>query len=964
MLRFYLAHGQRLGHSPNIFFDESWYLETHKDASDRVRAGAFRSGFDHYCGVGRDTLAPHWLFDDVLYKALNADVAGANLPSAGFLNRYDHFLRIGSSENRPPHILFDPHFYRAHMPGADLDGAGPFAHFLRRIHEGDEAQTAIYFDPEWYRATYVEVDAAIREGRWLSALHHYLCTDSPADFDPLCQFSEHFYRQDNPDLQPALAAGTLRSGYQHFLSHGVLELRAPTPLIDLRQYRLGAASARHGAGEGSPRDLFARFLEARRRDPPSGSAVTEEQARALYELRARNLAAQLGRQPLDFTLAAPAELSVIVVVHDRFALTMMGLAALRSNYGGAIELIVVDSGSSDETRHIARYVTGAEIMRFASNVGFVRGCNAALPRASAPAVLYMNNDIELAPGCIAAALCRLDTDPAIGAVGGKVLRTHGALQEAGSIIWRDGRASGYLRDASPLAPEAGFVRDVDFCSGVFLLVRGAPLRALGGFDEAFAPAYYEDADLCVRLWQAGYRVVYDPAVQLTHYEYGSARSADAPLALMERHRQTFCRKHRRWLKHRYAHDNRLDVFARSRSAPSHRVLFIEDTVPLHATGSGYGRANDILRGMVALGCEVTVFPVNGCRFEMARVLADLPETVEIMHDRNVTDLDQFLEQRPGYYDVIWVSRAHNLDKIGPALERTYADPDRVSIVLDTEAVFSLREAVRAAMAGTVFDLGRALDREFANVWLCQRVVAVSAAEAQILRRLGLSDIAVLGTMREPTPTPLPYHERTGLLFVGSVHATDSPNYDSLRWFIDEVLPLVREQLGARARLTVAGYTAPGVNLGRWRAHPDVELRGAVEDLAPLYDAHRVFVAPTRYAAGAPYKVYEAAGHGLPVVASELLCRQLGWADGTEILAGDVSDPALFARQIADLYGSAELWTRLRANAVARLQRENAPAEYHTRLCGILEPLPTPARASPRMLRPTLVPESLYPAAAE
>jgi len=113
---------------------------------------------------------------------------------------------------------------------------------------------------------------------------------------------------------------------------------------------------------------------------------------------------------------------------------------------------------------------GATQLRFDTNIGFLKGCNAALPSASADFVLLLNNDVELAPGAVAAALHRLASDPAIGAVGGKVIRTHGLLQEAGNIIWRDGVTSGYLRDASPLAPEANFVRDVDFCSGVFLML--------------------------------------------------------------------------------------------------------------------------------------------------------------------------------------------------------------------------------------------------------------------------------------------------------------------------------------------------------------------------------------------------------------------------------------------------------------------------------------------------------------
>jgi GT2 family glycosyltransferase len=211
-----------------------------------------------------------------------------------------------------------------------------------------------------------------------------------------------------------------------------------------------------------------------------------------------------------------------MAVRDNFALTMQALSSLRDNFPGTIQLILVDSGSTDETQFLERYVRGVQVLRFDSNLGFVRACNAALMLASAATVLYLNNDVELAPGAVAAALDRLTLDRQIGAVGGKIIRSHGLLQEAGCIIWRDGTTLGYMRDASPLTPEANFVRDVDYCSAVFLLVRAAPLRGLGGFDEAFTPAYFEDTDLCVRLRQAGYRIVYDPSVVVHHLEYGTS----------------------------------------------------------------------------------------------------------------------------------------------------------------------------------------------------------------------------------------------------------------------------------------------------------------------------------------------------------------------------------------------------------------------------------------------------------
>ncbi len=96
------------------------------------------------------------------------------------------------------------------------------------------------------------------------------------------------------------------------------------------------------------------------------------------------------------------------------------------------------------------------------------------------------------------------------------------------------------------------------------------------------------------------------------------------------------------------------------------------------------------------------------------------------------------------------------------------------------------------------------------------------------------------------------------------------------------------------------------------------------DLTPLYDSHRIFVAPTRFGSGLPYKVYEAASHGVPVVASDLLGCQMEWENGRDLLSAPTGDPAAFAAHIVTLYRDAALWERLRDAALARLAVENSP----------------------------------------
>ena len=118
--------------------------------------------------------------------------------------------------------------------------------------------------------------------------------------------------------------------------------------------------------------------------PPRELPVAETQARTLFRRRARTMSILHARAPLRFESAGTPVLSVILVLHNQFELTMMALGSLRANYPGDIELILIDSGSTDETIAIQRYVHGAVHFRFDTNIGFLLSCNAALQFATAP----------------------------------------------------------------------------------------------------------------------------------------------------------------------------------------------------------------------------------------------------------------------------------------------------------------------------------------------------------------------------------------------------------------------------------------------------------------------------------------------------------------------------------------------------------------------------------------------------
>jgi glycosyltransferase involved in cell wall biosynthesis len=197
------------------------------------------------------------------------------------------------------------------------------------------------------------------------------------------------------------------------------------------------------------------------------------------------------------------------------------------------------------------------------------------------------------------------------------------------------------------------------------------------------------------------------------------------------------------------------------------------------------------------------------------------------------------------------------------------------------------------------------------------VVAVSARDAERFRKHGTENVKVVGHALDPVPTPSGFDEREGFLFVGAIHEEASPNGDSVIWFLEEILPMIRKALGDSVSFTVAGVNRS--ERVRQLAGPAVRLTGHLPDLTHLYDSARVFVAPTRYAAGIPHKVHEAAARGIPIVATPLLAVQLGWENEDPFLVG--GEAQSFAEQCVQLYRNRHLWLRLREAALARIRDE-------------------------------------------
>jgi O-antigen biosynthesis protein len=970
LLEWHLDHGQRSAHSPNRFFDEEWQRQTWPGLSALIEANAVASAFDAWCRGPHATRAPHWLFEPreygVRYPALTEDV----LAASGFVNRYDHYLRFGASEHRVGHALFIPEIYLASLDPAEAvaASANPFLHYLRGLEAGaTERRTSLWFDNDWYRDRYPEAVDAVRERKYRSLLEHYLCNDRPGEFDPSPWFSEQWYLANNPGLAGSLDSGGFRDAFAHFQAYGQAEGRSPHPDLDLGWYA-DRADVRADMAAGRAPDAFSHWIAI---GHPAGIpgrkapeiAITEPVAAALLRQRAETIIQLFGRHPLDFGYAGTAAISAIMTISEDPAATLMSLISLRCHYHDAIELVLI---GADQSTMIEAHVTGAIMFPIGATVTASAARDAALICATADEVLLLGSGVELAPRAIDNALARLRSDPAIGAVGGRMIQPHGVLAAAGGIIRGDGHLRDYARDASPLVPSANFVRDTDFCTTDFLLVRRDVLTSLPVPPDGIAGTSHDAADLCTRIWRLGYRVVYEP-------DAVAFLAALQPEALPDG-RTAFVAAHAEFLANRSVAHGTDVIGARSPHRGAARILYIEDSLPLRRIGSGFVRSNDVIRALAASGADITVFPMRACQFPLSIARAELPQSVEVMHDSTAADLGAFLAARRDHYNIIWIARTHNLPAVRAAMtasealathepscvpapfgdaageatpaSRSFGSTDATGaapgpfqprIVVDTEAIDAMRAATRAASRGEDFDLEAALCDEFRHLTSDIDIIAVSELEAGQLRAHHRGAVAVLGHALAARPTPRPFAERAGLLFVGAIHDIEHPNHDGLVWFVEEVLPLIEQTLRWETRLTIAGYTAPGVSLERLGRNARVTLRGAVNDLRSLYDSHRLFVAPARFAAGIPYKVHESASYGVPVVATALLARQLGWDDGETILAAEATDPAGFAARVVSLYRDADLWSRTRDAALSRVVAELDPSDFSARVAALLRP---------------------------
>jgi GT2 family glycosyltransferase/ubiquinone/menaquinone biosynthesis C-methylase UbiE/glycosyltransferase involved in cell wall biosynthesis len=599
--------------------------------------------------------------------------------------------------------------------------------------------------------------------------------------------------------------------------------------------------------------------------------------------------------------------SLIISTYGQLEVTLACLRSIAAHPPlTPIEIIVVDDAyPGPEDVSMLRDIPGILLLRNAANLGFLRSCNQAARVAKGRYIHMLNNDTEVRSGTIDALAELLDARPDIGMAGSKLLFPDGRLQEAGGILWADASGWNYGRGESPDRPEFNYLREVDYCSGASIMMRRELFESLGGFDERFAPAYYEDTDLAFRLRAEGHKVVYEPRSVVVHHE-GVSHGTDLTSGIKAHQVLNQERMLTRW-RETLARENydsgQHVVRARDRAKTRKLVLVIEHYALEPDRDAGSRSTMGILDSLIAAGWVVKFWPLNRA-YSPVYTVAMERRGIEVMDHRWPGSLADWLRENGRDLDHLLVIRP---DTAAETLPHILGNTDAVLSFYGVDLHFA--RVRRQAMLDGNPDLLREadfLERLERRVWRnFDLVIYPSEEEAAVVRKISPGTL-VCGIIpfcfEAAPPRSAPVVGRSVLFVAGFAHP---PNVDAAAFLMADIVPRLEARIGP-VTVTLAGSN-PTEQVRRL-AGKDVTVTGYVtdEELAALYASHRVSVVPLRFGAGVKGKVVESLSLGLPLVTTSTGAQGIAGL-GSVVPVHDDADA--IAEHLALLLTDDEAWIR-------------------------------------------------------
>lgn len=602
-------------------------------------------------------------------------------------------------------------------------------------------------------------------------------------------------------------------------------------------------------------------------------------------------------EPISFAQYEKVKVSIIIPAYNHFGYTYACLKSILTNTIKVdYEILIADDCSIDLTSNIENIVSGVKVLHNAENLLFVKNCNNAAKYAKGKYIIFLNNDVQVKYNWLYPLVNLLENDEDIGMVGSKLIFPDGKLQEAGGIVWKDGSAANYGRNKDYKSYEYNYVKEVDYVSGASLMIRKDLWREIGGFDERYAPAYYEDTDLAFEVRRFGKKVIYQPASVIVHFE-GASNGKNIQEGIkkyQEINRLKFVEK---WKNELMSQNDGLekDIFsARERKQHKKTVLFISGIVPAYDKDAGSKSILNYMKLFLKKNYIVKFLPMDfhnaePYTFELQQM------GIEVLYGSRVKcSLGEWLIENQGDIEYSFINYPNCAYEIIDLLKLTtikirYYGHDLHFLRLRRE--YEINNDKTSLRNSEIY-----LKKEKEIIKKSDCVYYPSDIEIEIVKnQFGKKhakqiSLFMYSDAEQENYNPL---DREGIMFIGGSHP---PNEDAMMWFLTEIYPDIYNAKKIPFYLLGSGQSP---KLKQLKTEGLIN-RGYVteEELLDLYHNIRLVVIPLRYGAGIKGKVLDALYHGVPVVSTSIGIEGIPEARSV-IGAFDTAEE--FKRRVLSLY---------------------------------------------------------------
>lgn len=599
----------------------------------------------------------------------------------------------------------------------------------------------------------------------------------------------------------------------------------------------------------------------------------------------------------------PVDVSIIVPVFNQWHLTRACLNSILATCDDSIhyELILADDCSTDETRFASDYYQNLQIIKPHQNLGFLKNCNHAAQKARGRYLVLLNNDTIVLPNWLQALYNTLETDKTAAIAGSKMLFPNGKIQEAGVSLCRDGAVCGIGVRHHRFTPIFNIARETDYISGCSLMVRKLFWDEVGGFDERYQPAYYEDSDLAMTARRLNWRVIYQPASEVIHYKHKTyaGYTQKNRRSLLKKNKAIFLEKWRAPLKEHLIRmpwhlamsqaERTPSLSARKRRANNQFNILFYSQDPLYPMKHGNRvRMCKLIQQFQDMGHTVhlALLKNDECTEDNLTVMREkLNITLDLIESRHFRVSPGFVPY-DGWYEkgigesIRCLCDKYEIDMVictyvfqSKLLEYV---PAHIFKVIDTQDKMANRTKMLRLNNLSIGQFSCSVAEEAAYLQRAHMVIGITDEETEYFKQMGQNNSLTISHIE----TPRFLQKKYGVLRnVGIVASNNRFNRAMLLLFLEAVNKQLQDSNESPFTVHIVGEIKTGVRRRQYLSprmrvfrKPWVINHGFVEDISQFYDQMDLIVSPMMCGTGINIKMVEALAYGMPLLTTQYGAR--------------------------------------------------------------------------------------------